>query len=86
MRGAEGVAHLSPPLGLIRLAVMWASRNDREEEDPPSVRLARTEGLIPRWAEVVALICTCERQGFEPIAPEFLTCTNSALLVERLAG
>ncbi len=85
MRGAEGVAHLSPPLGLIGCDV-GEQHDDREEEDPPSVRLARTEGLIPRWAEVVALICTCERQGFEPIAPEFLTCTNSALLVERLAG
>ena len=34
--------------------------------------------------EVVALTCTFGRQAFEPIAPEFITCTTSALLVERI--
>ena len=34
--------------------------------------------------EVVSSTCTFGRQAFEPIAPEFLTCTTSALLGERI--
>ena len=35
-------------------------------------------------SEVVSSTCTFGRQAFEPIAPEFLTCTTSALLGERI--
>ena len=34
--------------------------------------------------KVVSSTCTFGRQAFEPIAPEFLTCTTSALLGERI--
>ena len=55
-------------------------------------------GTVPIWllcpmdlylgagaaSEVVSSTCTFGRQAFEPIAPEFLTCTTSALLGERI--
>ena len=50
-------------------------------------------GTVPIWllcfgagaaGEVVSSTCTFGRQAFEPIAPEFLTCTTSALLGERI--
>ena len=34
--------------------------------------------------EVVALTCACGSRVCEPIVPEFLTCTTSALLVDRI--
>ena len=35
-------------------------------------------------SEVVALTCACGSRVCEPIVPEFLTCTTSALLVDRI--